>query len=329
MTSTHIIARPTIASSPDLPLQSSFLVAGSVWRVCSNSHEVLNAVQQVFAPGTLGKTDHDLSVSFFVDPQRQGESPWPQPYYRGLDHLVYASYGPGGSMLIDFARRRVIGSFSVAMARDSAHWKRVLLPVLLGIISAPIGITPLHSACVVKGEDGLIIVGASGAGKSTLAVSLSLRGFEYLSDDWTYLSRDGEDVHAWGLPNQIKLLPDAVRFFPQLENRTPGVSLNGELAVEGDPIEIFGVRRSLWCRPRWLVFLERNEEKRAVFQRVESADAASRCASLLETLPASMSALLDVQMETIRALVRRECWLLRHGLQVEEVTQRLVEFCSV
>jgi hypothetical protein len=315
-------------AKPALLLKGRFRVAGSIWEISTNANEILEAVR-----GTCERLDDedvgaDLFVSIVVDFNLHDQPPWPQPYYRGLDQFVYGAFGPGSSMLIDLQGRRVIASFSPAVARDLSYWKRILVPMILGTTSAFIGITPLHCACLVKDGFGLLLGGGSEAGKSTLSLSLALNGFAYLSDDWTYLSRSGSQVSAWGLPTPIKLLPDAVRFFPQLSGFEPALSQNGELAVEVDPVETFGVDRSLYCEPRWLVFLERAEEKRATFRRISSAEAFSRFASDLERLPECISDVVDDQLRTIRRVVERECWVLRHGLGPPALARLFEEFCK-
>jgi hypothetical protein len=204
----------------------------------------------------------------------------------------------------------------------------VILPVLLGIASASIGVTPLHCACLVKNGHGLLIGGESEAGKSTLALSLSLNGFAYLSDDWTYFSRSGNQVCAWGLPTPVKLLPDAFKYFPRLAALEPAISQNGELAFEVDPVGTFGVSRSLYCEPRWLVFVERTQEPCAVFKPIGSAEAASRLAADLEMLPSCISYQREHQLATIKALVNRDCWVLRHGMTPSSVARELEEFCA-
>jgi hypothetical protein len=220
----------------------------------------------------------------------------------------------------------VIGSFSPAVASDLSYWKQTLLPILLGIASASIGVTPVHCACVVKSGSGLLLAGESGAGKSTSALSLSLSGFSYLSDDCTYLSRSSAGMQAWGLPTPVKLLPDAVSHFPELVSRKPVRSLNGELAFTVDPTEMFNVRRCLSCEPRWLVFLERKEDSRPVIKPVSSLEAASRLAADLEMMPVSIVDQYEYQLETIRLLVDRECWIVQHGLQPELLASLLAEF---
>lgn len=311
-----------------LPFEARFMVAGSVWLIASNAAEILSAVRETLQPADDASAPAALTISCYVDYEIDQKPPWPQPHFRGLDHLVYAAYGSGGSVLMDLRQRRVIGMFCPAMARDSGYWKRVLLPVILGATSSSIGIAPLHCACVVRNGQGLVLAGTSGVGKSTLTMFLSLSNFAYLSDGWTYFSRSGPRVHAWSLPTPVKLLPDAIQYFPQLADATPGRALNGELAYEVDPIATFGVDRQLCCEPQWLVFIERTEDSRAVFTRISPEEAFSRFAPQLESLPACISELRDLQLQTIRVLVNRECWVLRHGLAPARVAKELSEFCG-
>jgi len=311
----------------NLPMRAQFLAAGSVWRVSCSSREILQVMGEAFQPLDQGDSHVDLDISFRIDPTLCETPPWPQPYFRGLDHMVYAAYGSGSSMLVDLQAPRVIGLFSVAMAQDSSYWRQVLLPVLLGIVGHAISVTPLHCACLVRNGHGLVLAGASGAGKSTLALCLSLNGFDYLSDDCTYFSRSDLHLHAWGLPVPMKLLPDAVRYFPQLSASPAVPSLNGEMAIHLDP-ETIGVSRAPSCEPRWLVFIERTEKPVIEFSQITSEEAASRFVSNLETLPPCISGQRHHQLATINAVVDRECWVLRHGVTPAVVAHRLLEFCE-
>jgi hypothetical protein len=181
-------------------LKARFLAAGAIWEVATNADEILHAMRETFLPISQEECPADLSLSLFVDYHLPDRPRSPQPYFRALDHLYFANYGPCDSMLMDQRERRVIGSFCTATARDLSYWKRVILPVLVGIASASVGVTPLHCACLVKDGRGLLLSGESGAGKSTLALSLALAGFGFLSDDCTYLSRTGAEWYCWVLP---------------------------------------------------------------------------------------------------------------------------------
>jgi len=311
-----------------LPLQERFLSAGSIWKVSTNSQEILDAMQESFLPAYDKHPFADLTVSFYVDFELPDRPLWPQPHFRALEHLYYASYGPCDSLLIDQLNRRVIGSFTSATAHDLAYWKRVILPVLVGIASASVGVAPLHCACLVKNGDGLLLSGESGAGKSTLALSLALNGFSFLSDDCTYLSRSASELRCWGLPTPVKLLPDAVHHFPRLLGFEPGVSLNGELSFEVDPVETFSVGRSLSCVPRWLVFLQRQAGLGTRFERISASEAAARLAADLEQLPACIAYQREYQLASIDALAQQEAWVLRHDLPPSGTTKVIEEFCG-
>lgn len=311
-----------------VPFQARCLVAGSVWVIAANAPEILAAARDTFQPADDTAGPIALTVSCFVDPERCAEPPWPPPHFRGLGQFVYAAYGAGGTMLIDLRQRRVISTFSPAMALDSSYWKRVILPILLGVTSASVGITPLHCACLVKDGQGLIVGGSAGAGKSTLAMAMALNHFAFLSDDWTYFSHAGSTAQAWGLPVPVKLLPDAIKYFPQLTESQIAPSLNGELAYEVDPVVVFGVDRSLFCEPKWLIFVERRERTGAVFTPISSEDAFHRFAEQLEELPADIANMREQQLETIRAVVDRQCWVLEHWLPPALVAERLAEFCA-
>ncbi len=311
---------------PPLLLSARFMVTGTTWEVCTNSQEILAIMQTVFQLDENEHSPADLKLNFFVNfglPDYDGQL---YPHFRALEHLYYGTFGPGDSMLVDQLNRRVVGSFRPATVRDAGFWKRVILPCLAGITSSCVGVTPVHCACVVKDQLGLLIHGDSGAGKSTLALSLSLNGFSYLSDDCTYISSSESRLRCWGSSAPLKLLPEAKEYFPSLARVVPSQSLNGELAFEIDPMEIFGVKRSLSCDPRRLFFIERTHESKLEFLPISRAESSARLASDLEVLPPCIASQRDYQIAVIDTLVQRECWLVRHGLQPEVLATTIARF---
>jgi len=72
------------------------------------------------------------------------------------------------------------------------------------------GLVPLHAACVAKKGRALLLMGESGAGKTTLAAQCLVGGFEFLSEDSSF-------VHpatglTTGLANFIYLRPSTLRY---------------------------------------------------------------------------------------------------------------------
>jgi hypothetical protein len=124
------------------------------------------------------------------------------------------------------------------------------------------------------------------------------------------------------------LLPEAVTYFPALASMVPAESLNGEVAFELDPTEVFGVKRSPSCDPRWLIFIERTQETNAVFRAIGREESARRLASDLELLPPCIAHQRDHQLAVIDSLVQRGSWVLRHGLRPEALALAITQFCS-
>ena len=304
------------------------MVAGAIWKISTNCRNILEIFDNEFAAPDCDIAQPELDVCFYVDPDSPDRVRHLRPHFRALEHLYFCTFGAGDSILVDQRGRRVVGSLSLTTACDVTYWNRVILPCLVGIASACVGVTPLHCACAVNDDLGLLIHGESGTGKSTLALSLSLNGFAYLSDDCTYISDSRGGLRCWGSTAPLKLLPDAVGYFPQLRGLVPSESLNGELAFEVHPVEVFGVVRKASCEPNWLVFMERTQAANAEFQTISSAKAARRLASDLEILPPCIAVQRDQQLELIDRLVQRECWILRHGLEPDSAAVALAEFCS-
>src|SRR5580692_4071986 len=203
------------------PMCEFYAAAGAVCSLSTNCETLLEAARESFLPieDPLGAVD--FSVRFWVDYSNSVLPAWPKPYVRGLNHLVFAGFDTGSSMLADLRTRRVIGRFSAAMAADTTYWKTVIFPMLLTIVGGSVGIAELHCACVAKEENGVLLAGPSGSGKSTLALALSQTGFGFVSDDRTFCSLDKDEVHAWGLPTRLKLRREAAVWFQELRNGHP------------------------------------------------------------------------------------------------------------
>jgi len=235
-----------------------------------------------------------------------------EPHFRGLHHVVTASFGRSNVFVFDILRRTLSASVSAAIARDESFWKEKLIPITLGVLGSAMGLVPVHCACLELDGDGLLIAGVSGAGKSTLSVALSKVGFNYVSDDWTYISRGHDGIVAHGTSAPVKLLPDAVEHFRSLQGHGLQRSMNGELAYEVDIAEAFGARVERACEPRWLIFLERTQGGGAVFTPMLSAEARSYVNSSVERLPSQLYEAVAMREQTIERIALLPSWRFQY-----------------
>jgi hypothetical protein len=249
-----------------------------------------------------------------------------ETHFRGLHHVVTASFGRSNVFVFDILRRTVSACVSEPTARDYRFWKEKLIPITLGVLGSAMGLVPVHCACLELEGDGLLIAGVSGAGKSTLSVALSRGGFNYVSDDWTYLSRLDDGIVAHGTSAPVKLLPDAVEHFQALRERSLQISMNGELAYEVDIGETFGVQAERACVPRWLIVLGRRQQAGAIFTSMASAEARSYVNSSVERLPTQLREAVAMREKTIEGIASLPCWHFQYGGTPQFAAKELLEF---
>jgi hypothetical protein len=300
--------------------------AGAFCKLCTNSYELANTLE-LLSIQVSGSSSSRFNIRVVVDEMSiEGAK---QPHFRGLHHVVMASFGSSNVFVFDILRRTISASISGVVARDSQFWKERLIPVTLGILGAAMGLVPMHCACLESENDGLLIAGASGTGKSTLSVALSKAGFNYVSDDWTYMSQRGGRLVAHGTSAPVKLLPDAVDHFEALQSHSLQTSMNGELAFEVDIVETFGAQVERGCEPRWLIFLERMPAPGGDFTSMSGTAARSYLNSSVERLPAQLSEAAKMRDQIIEKVSQLPCWNFRYGGTPQFAAEQLREFVDL
>ncbi|MDR1744119.1 MAG: hypothetical protein LBR48_09960, partial [Dysgonamonadaceae bacterium] len=73
-----------------------------------------------------------------------------------------------------------------------------------------------HSAAVGINGKGALLSARGGGGKSTLAVSAMLGGFEYVADDYVFLSKENDKLFACPIYSTINLNPEMFAKMPDL-----------------------------------------------------------------------------------------------------------------
>jgi hypothetical protein len=306
-----------------LPYSMELCFAGAACDLRTNSFE-LASVLKLLSISVGGFCPSRFNLRVVVD-EFSDEAPG-EPHFRGLHHVVTASFGHSNLLIFDILRRTLSARVSGVVARDYRFWKEKLIPITLGVLGAAMGLVPVHCACVESDGDGLLIAGVSGAGKSTLSVALSEVGFHYVSDDWTYISRHPGGIMAHGTSAPVKLLPDAVNHFHNLQGHDLQTSMNGELAYEVDIADAFGARVQRECEPRWLIFLERTQRAGREFLPMSSVEAQSYVNSSVERLPEQLHEAVALREQTIGSVALLPRWRFRYGGTPQFAAQQLREF---
>lgn len=295
-----------------------YIAAGALCKLLTNSEELLEAAGETFLSVTKPAREVDFSVRFWVDDQRQSRPPWPKPYVRGLDHLIFAAFDEDSSMLANLRKRHVIGRFSESMAADRGYYKHVIFPMLLSIVGATVGVAELHSACVVNDEVGVLLAGPSGAGKSTLALALAQHGFGFVSDDRTFCSVQDAQVQVWGLPTLLKLRSESVGWFPELQRSITTSTGVGDSWFE--PEQFTGVKRHRRGRATSLVFLERQDAAKLSWTPMAPAEALT---CLTQEMMTELPETIARRSEIVKEIATLPSWRLQYGGEPHEVARQI------
>jgi hypothetical protein len=117
--------------------------------------------------------------------------------------------------------------------------------------------TYVHASAVARRDKGFIFSGPRESGKSTLAYACARRGFRVVTDDVLYLNEGEGGLTAWGKPWRLRLLPDCLRFFPELNRRVEPLLDTDKGIVEIEVEEFLPARTQVRCKPAALFFLDR------------------------------------------------------------------------
>ena len=307
-----------------LPFRTEFSLAGTHCLLSTNSHELLRLSRQWQSPhlrpgaGTFRMSIFE-EASFYPDQSKSS-------HFRGLGHVVFALLEPKSFLTFDLLRSSVFGVISSAAAKDAYFWNLQLLPIALGLLSTTVGVAPLHCACLDRDGSGLLVAGDSGSGKSTLTAALAKRGFAVVSDGWTYVSYRSGKLVAHGMYAPIKLLPDSIRFFPELQRNTPKKTLNGEVAYEVNAAKVFHSSVKTCSMPKRLLFLERTSAPGCHFVPCRPGHATQYFEKNLEKLPAELPEAAEARSEIIRQVSKCQSWILRSGDDPIQTAQAVEKF---
>jgi hypothetical protein len=290
------------------PYLKNFAGAGTTYRVRTNSRSILGALSMTFSSLSTPSSRPAFGMRFWVDLKSESAPPWPRPYIRGWEDLIYASFAPGNFGLIDLHSRRIVARFSPEMASDTRHWNGVILPMLMSIIAARIGAVELHSACVAIGKRGLLLSGPACSGKSTLALALASLGCGFLCDDRILCWREGRELKAWTPLTDLKLRSESIGWFSDLHGRQ-STGMEKPEAVRFIPESLPGITRLRDCEPCALVFLERNPSVQFEMTTISSKEAETRLAA--DLLSESVR-LRERQATLIASVATIPCYRLRY-----------------
>lgn len=294
-----------IPNTDHLHFETCVAIAGVDCRVLTNSYGLLQVFEEF--PHAYGKAS-GLTLRFFVTEEEPVLAA--KPHFRGLHHVVIASFSAVDRFVFDLRRRVLTGSVSRCLANNPAFWKRTFIPICMGAMGPTVGLVPVHCACLNLNGQVVLLAGDSGAGKSTLTVAVAKAGAALMSDDWTYISEQAGELVAHGLRAPVKLLPDAARYFHELHAIETHISMNGELAYEFDPAKVMNIEVLDHCSPSELIFIERSDV--IDYCRMSRELPSTYFTTNAERLPEQLPEARKSRQQILERLSALPCYLFRY-----------------
>jgi hypothetical protein len=185
---------------------------------------------------------------------------------------------------------------------------------------------PLHAGCAARAGRGLLLAGTSGSGKSTLTAALVADGWDFLSDDTVFLTRQAGALSAWGFSDEIDCSDDTAGMLAELRHLVGEPTLAGRDKHPVNVEEAFGVLPVPECRPHAVVLPRISGERRSVLRAVSASYALRELVpNVLLTQAAATQAHLDVLAELVQEV---PCYSLDTGTDLSFAGRCLQEILS-
>jgi hypothetical protein len=179
----------------------------------------------------------------------------------------------------------------------------------------------LHAAGLCLGDRGLFLPGTSGSGKSTLTLALLRAGFDYMTDDLLFLSRNQMGLEVQAFPEDTDVTDKTVSFFPELKHLFSPSQAPARRKHQVWPAEHYPIRNVRTCSPALLVFPQVSHSGKTVLEAMDRQEAfLELIPNVLLTEAQSSQVHLDVLAELIR---RSNCYRLEAGRDFDEIADRL------
>ena len=207
-------------------------VMGIPVRFETDAPEVMAAVDDAFGAWRAGATDEawerePVRMRIRLVPGAEDGHPPLRQRWAGSRMWVRAGESRGRA---DCAGRMAAARVTPGLVRDREHFRTGILGALTLWMLTALDRQPLHAAALERDGRVLLLAGPSGVGKSTLVYAASRAGLRVLAEDAVFLQA-GAAPRVWGMPGSVHLLPDAVRWFPELAGAVPALRANGKTKI--------------------------------------------------------------------------------------------------
>ncbi|HEY1336922.1 MAG TPA: hypothetical protein VGF59_05400 [Bryobacteraceae bacterium] len=307
----------------DLPLRATFHPMGFRVDLSSNSPRAIEAAEESWGDLRPEFDRPPISVRVVVCPDGAAADAF--PVYRSQGRLFSIVYDRDNFAAFESTSMSGYCLVSQKTVEARNRFRVYFLEAMVYMLMAQRYAIGLHGACVARNGAGVLLCGASGAGKSTLAFACARAGWEFLSDDATWLVPDAGPRVAVGKLKQARFRADAPRLFPELARYPVAAHPSGKMGIEAPLADFPEIRVASRCTIERLVHLDRRTGMSARVVPVSSAEAVT---SLLLDLPSYGEDVNEWYERSVRQLEAVPAYCLEYE-SLEDAVQAVSELLPI
>jgi len=272
-----ILADDVLGHTAVLDQRAHFPLLGVPLEIRSNSAAVIAAAERAFggwrglAPALIEPVVPCV-VDLVVHPIEDSAPPaiGMPPFIQRIHSNCFLASDGTNLLTAQYDQGRALGFIAPELLTNEARLRYNVLELLALLLVTQHDRVPVHTGAVVLDGLAILLAGRSTAGKSTLCYACLRDGFGLLAEDVVYISRR-QGMRLWGVPWQIHLLPDAVRFFPELADVPAEIQANGKLKLAVETAR-FGAERALrYAEQAVVCIVERHARAESVLEPIDPA----------------------------------------------------------
>ena len=241
---------------PPATLAQTFYPLGFPLEIRTNSEEVLR--QSELKWGMFDKrfaVDPIVAEIVVIDTDAT-ECP-PLPQYRFFDDTLVMTADHSNYCIASFPYGKTRIVVTTATMRHPNYFRQVFLDAAAACQLNTRHITGIHSGCVALNHRGVILCGDSGAGKTSLSWACARTGWDFLSDDTSYLIHGQENRVVMGNHHQVRFRPAAAELFPEVAGAEITPRVFGQPSIELATAPMAHIRTRDCVHVDFIVFLNR------------------------------------------------------------------------
>ena len=218
-------------NAPVLNLETMFFPLGFPLRVRSNSAEALNVCRMKWGLFEKAFDTEPMETHIHVVETRSQECP-PAPTYRVVEQTLLVTADSDNVCVAQFPTGKTRMVVSSAATAHPSYFIETFLEAASASQLWTRFATPIHAACVAINGRGVLLCGDSGAGKSSLSYACARAGWQFVSDDCSYLLHNEPGRNVLGDCHRLRFRPSAAELFSEIADADVTPRLDGTPSVE-------------------------------------------------------------------------------------------------